>query len=315
MLAAQPALLPGVADGARAVTEFGTRVGPSDIVVVGVDGDVTVVECKLASNEEARRKIVGQVFDYAARIWKMPAAEFEARWIQRSGEPFESWLTPVGREQLESNLFAGRFRLILAVDAISDDLRRLVEYLNAHTLESVQVLAMELSIAHAGNVDVLIPTVYGIELVESVGRGQTEGTPNWSVTDVTDWCVANRADSAAAVKIFLGRLRTAGCDVIGTSAQSPSLVVAVDGPAGTMWPFAIFTGLKPSLNINVAYLAKGGESVQEEFLNIVARALPELDVNQIRAAGYRRRPGVDLAVLNRDGVVDLLVEACHGLQQ
>jgi len=100
LLAAQPALLPGVGDGARAVTKFGTRVGPSDIVVVGMDGDITVVECKLASNEEARRKIVGQVFDYAARMWKMPVAEFEARWIQRSGDPFASWLAPTGQEQL-----------------------------------------------------------------------------------------------------------------------------------------------------------------------------------------------------------------------
>lgn len=209
LLAAQPALLPGVGDGARAVTEFGTRVGPSDIVVVGMDGDITVVECKLASNEEARRKIVGQVFDYAARMWRMPVAEFEARWIQRSGDPFASWLAPSGQEQLESNLAAGRFRLILAVDTISEDLRRLVEYLNAHTLESVQVLAIELSIAHAGNVDVLIPTVYGMELVESVGRGQQGQGPNWAVKDVTDWCVAHRPDLAAAVGTFLERLRVA----------------------------------------------------------------------------------------------------------
>jgi len=230
LLAAQPALLPGVGDGARAVTEFGTRVGPSDIVVVGIDGDITVVECKLASNEQARRKIVGQVFDYAARMWKMPVAEFEARWIQRSGDPLASWLAPSGQEQLESNLAAGRFRLILAVDTISEDLRRLVEYLNAHTLESVQVLAIELSIAHAGNVDVLIPTVYGMELVESVSRGQQGQGPNWVVKDVTDWCIAHRPDLAAAVATFLERLRVAGCLLIGTSAQSPSLAVAVDGP-------------------------------------------------------------------------------------
>jgi len=38
LLAAQPALLPGVGEDDRAVTEFGTRVGPSDIVAVGIDG-------------------------------------------------------------------------------------------------------------------------------------------------------------------------------------------------------------------------------------------------------------------------------------
>ncbi len=80
-----------------------------------------------------------------------------------------------------------------------------------------------------------------------------------------------------------------------------------------MWPYALFTGVKPTLNINVAYLAKGGEALQEQFLGIVAPALPELAADQIRADGYRRRPGVDLAVLDRDGVIDVLVDAGEGL--
>lgn len=80
-----------------------------------------------------------------------------------------------------------------------------------------------------------------------------------------------------------------------------------------MWLYAVFTGVKPSLNINVAYLAKGGEPLQEQFLSIVARASPELATDQIRADGYRRRPGVDLAVLNRGGVIDVLVGAGEGL--
>ncbi|QNK83248.1 hypothetical protein [Nakamurella sp. PAMC28650] len=313
LLAEQPGLLPGVTEGARAVTEFGTRVGPSDIVVVGVDGDITVVECKLASNEEARRKIVGQVFDYDARMWKMPLTEFEARWSQRAGDAFDSWLAPAGREQLESNLSAGRFRLILAVDTISEDLRRLVEYLNAHTLDSVQVLAIELSIAHAGNVDVLIPTVYGIEPVESVDRARAGQSSRWTVKDLIEWCANNSKDLAIAVETFLNRLQTAGCLLLGTSAQSPSLAVAVDGPDGRMWPYAIYTNPKPSLNINFAYLEKGGGVLQDKFLSRVAQALPELDADQIRADDYRRRPGVDLAALTRNGVIDILVHAVEGL--
>lgn len=312
LLASHPALLPGVDADARAVVEFSTRVGPSDVVVVGVSGDITVVECKLASNDEARRKIVGQVFDYASRLWKMPFAEFASRWQQRSGAAFVDWLEPSGLERLEENLTEGRFRLILAVDAISEDLRRLVEYLNAHTLDTVEVLAIELSIAHAGNVDVLVPTVYGAELVAA--RQQLGGNPNWTVAEVTAWFTANQPDLATAVFDFVERLKISGCILVGTSAQSPSLAVGVDTNAGRVWPYALYTGLpRGSLNINVDYVAKCGTVAQEHFLAAAHEVIPELAADQIRAFGYRRRPGVDPAVLLRIGVVDALVDAASSV--
>jgi RecB family endonuclease NucS len=68
MLAEQPSLIPGVGHQAGAAREFYTGVGPSDVVVVDLNGTITLVECKLASNVEIRRKIVGQVLNYAARL-------------------------------------------------------------------------------------------------------------------------------------------------------------------------------------------------------------------------------------------------------
>lgn len=88
MLAEQPSLIPGVSAQAHAAREFHTGVGPSDVVVVDQDGSVTVVECKLASNVEIRRKIVGQVLDYAARVWRMPLADFDSRW---RGPTWRTW--------------------------------------------------------------------------------------------------------------------------------------------------------------------------------------------------------------------------------
>lgn len=57
-------------------------VGPADVIAVDADGALTVVECKLATNQNARREIVGQVFDYAAQLQKMPIDEFEASLAQ-----------------------------------------------------------------------------------------------------------------------------------------------------------------------------------------------------------------------------------------
>ncbi len=68
ILRAQPSLIEGITPGAIAVTELTMSVGRADLVIVDTDGTITVVECKLATDADIRRTIVGQVLDYAARL-------------------------------------------------------------------------------------------------------------------------------------------------------------------------------------------------------------------------------------------------------
>lgn len=123
------------------------------------------------------------------------------------------------------------------------------------------------------------------------------GGISWTV-DVTAWFRVNRPDVAKPIEMFLAKLRTAGCLLVGTSAQTPSLAVAIDTASGRLWPYAVFTTPNPVLNVNVDYLAKAGSDTQERFLQTVHEALPDLKADLIRAAGYRKRPGVDPAVLS-----------------
>ena len=46
--------------------------GYTDLIGVDTDGNVLVVETKLAKNPEIRRKVIGQVVEYAAYLWQMP---------------------------------------------------------------------------------------------------------------------------------------------------------------------------------------------------------------------------------------------------
>ena len=55
--------------------ELRTEAGPVDIAFINGDGLLTLVECKLWRNPEARRKVVAQVLDYARAIgsrWQTP---------------------------------------------------------------------------------------------------------------------------------------------------------------------------------------------------------------------------------------------------
>ena len=81
MISEFPELLPGVSADSFVCREFNTDSGPIDNVIINsTDGSITLVECKLARNPEVRRKILGQIIDYAASISKLSFDEFHQRY-------------------------------------------------------------------------------------------------------------------------------------------------------------------------------------------------------------------------------------------
>lgn len=85
ILLEHPWLIPGVQRNARVCIEFQSGVGPSDVVAIDLENGLTLVECKLASNREVRREIIGQILDYASRFWHMSVEDFDAQWALRTG--------------------------------------------------------------------------------------------------------------------------------------------------------------------------------------------------------------------------------------
>ena len=55
-----------------AVDEFGLPgSGNTDVLAFNSEGDIAIVECKLAANPESKRKVVGQILEYGAHLWEM----------------------------------------------------------------------------------------------------------------------------------------------------------------------------------------------------------------------------------------------------
>ncbi len=177
LLQESPGLLPGVGEqGVVAVRElFVPGSGPVDIVCVDHAGTITVCECKLRTNPDMRRTIVGQALAYASGIWKMDYAEFNHRFETRGGAPLVElveasvattdldWDQDTFQASVAQNLRDGNFRLVFAVDSITDELKRIVEYLNEHTATGVTILAVELGFVSDSGVEILTPAVYGQE--------------------------------------------------------------------------------------------------------------------------------------------------------
>lgn len=63
------------------------------------------------------------------------------------------------RSEVECALRDGSFTLVLAVDTINHDLRRIVAYLNAITRDDVSIMAFEATRVAHGQVEILMPRV------------------------------------------------------------------------------------------------------------------------------------------------------------
>jgi hypothetical protein len=162
------------------------ETGRVDLVCVSSAGTITLVECKLQSNPEIRRRIVGQVFAYAAGLWKLSYEDFDSAFRARHSASLADcfqhqtdWDEESFRSTVAANLESGAFSLVLAVDSITDELKRIVSYLNTHVLSSVKVLAVELKYTAGHGVEILVPRTYGEETASAPGRSEgrswTEG--------------------------------------------------------------------------------------------------------------------------------------------
>ena len=188
LLAANPSIIPGVNDPtAAAVTELGVpAVGRVDVVVVESTGAITVVEAKLATNADIRRTVIGQVFAYAAGLAQLDLEGFERAWQARSnGASLADQVLGADSSEADvaefhsaivDNLAEGRFRLLLAVDSLTDELRLIIGYLASHL--DLEVIALELAYASHDGVDVLVPRTWGSELTRLRPGGSTGGRPS-----------------------------------------------------------------------------------------------------------------------------------------
>ena len=102
---------------------------------------------------------------------------FAAQWGQASPHP--SQRSPTGRRRrsatrLQRTWRKGPFRLVIAVDEITDELKRTVLYINRHTVAEIRLLALELRYAEHEGVEILLPEVYGEESAIEVPRARSQ---------------------------------------------------------------------------------------------------------------------------------------------
>lgn len=322
LIAEHPSLIPGVSERAVACREFLSGVGPADVVILDESGELTLVECKLTTNPQIRREIVGQVLDYASRLWGMELDAFEAAWRRASKSdvsPLSAFDTDGAdtRDRLIDNLEAGRMRLVLAVDKVNDDLKRIVAYLNAITLGEIAVFVMEFQRAQRDGVEVLIPAAYGFELAGSQGRRSHGGRDRWSLEAYVEWAEQNDPAGLPAYFALRERLAQLGWRMNGGRASTPSQNASIEVAelGGTRkWPITLQTDERRGLRLNLRFLDfTSTPEVAERIAAALERSVPGLvDFDGLRQAGFAAQPRLFLSQLSPQQarlVVEALTEA------
>lgn len=120
--------------------EMNTGAGPIDIVYVTPQGRLVIVETKLWRNPEARRKVIGQILDYAKELAQWSFADLQREVSRRTGIKGNAPYKLVTKrfpdvdeahfvDGVSHSLSRGDFMLIIAGDGIKRDANAIVQFL------------------------------------------------------------------------------------------------------------------------------------------------------------------------------------------
>jgi len=162
-----------------------------DHLFLDQDGIPTLVEVKQSTNTDIRRKVVGQMLDYAANAvvyWPVEEikSKFSATCRERDIDPDETLrgflpdLDDHGEfwQKVKANLHDGKIRMLFVADKIPPELRRIVEFLNSQMYQA-EVLAVEIKQYTGQGQKSLIPRVLG-QTEEATAKKEVRTGLQWN---------------------------------------------------------------------------------------------------------------------------------------
>lgn len=184
-----------------------------DHLFIDQDSIPTLIEVKRSSDTRIRRRVVGQMMDYAANAveyWPIDRMrqEFESECTQRGEDPDSVITRNLGIEpdQIETfwelaqaNLRSRNIRLLFVADVIPKELRRIVEFLN-ETMIPTEVLAVELKQFIGEGIRTIVPRVLGQTTVAEVSKSRSKRTTNWSRVRIDEFL--NTAEETREIDVF-----------------------------------------------------------------------------------------------------------------
>ena len=169
--------------------EIETGVGPLDNLYINDLGMFTLVECKLWKNPEARRKVIGQILDYAQAFCRLGYNKLVSRIKDKTGKTLfeivsaktEGLSEHVFFDSVVSNLKKGRFLLLVVGEGIQEETENISKYLQDHAHLNFAFALVEQCLYKIGDSDqpdiLILPRVLAktVEIERAVVRIEGSG--------------------------------------------------------------------------------------------------------------------------------------------
>jgi len=159
--------------------EWPAGTGSADVVLLGSDGVITIVETKLKRNPEARREVIAQILEYAAYLSEWTIADigryagdffktrnaddrFENKSFDEALRIFlgDTEEIETFKSAVERNLRQGRIRLIVAVDEIGEQAQKIITFVNSYSAFDLYLLQISSHTDQDGR-QIFVPALYG----------------------------------------------------------------------------------------------------------------------------------------------------------
>lgn len=198
--------------------ELRTDAGPIDIAYINDHGRLTLVECKLWRNPEARRSVVAQILDYARVICRWSYSDLQRQVSAATGRkgnvPFElakqrfPSLSEAGFvDSATRAMQGGRFLLLIAGDGIHEDVGALAELINRNAASGFAFGLIEVALygLEDGRIVVHPRTIARTQVIErTVVIARSGGDAQPVSLDGADEVMAGVGEAGAAERNELG---------------------------------------------------------------------------------------------------------------
>jgi hypothetical protein len=290
----------------------GSPVWSLDHLFLDSEGVPVVVEVKRSSDTRIRREVVGQLLDYAANgvtYWPIDAlrtaVDQTAAAAGRTGEDLVSALAPgIDPEEfwqtVDTNLRAGRIRMLFVADALPRELARVIEFLNEQ-MSPAEVLGVELRQYVGGGQTVYVPRVVGRTSAAVAVKGKPAGT-QWTEASFLDAAETRKSDAEVAlVRRLLDDVHANGSKLGWGRGASPGVSgwYPVAGQPAPVWNLNLNDDNPAARSYLYVYLGDLVRRLPPETIEAAALALSNVPtlapkIAEARAAGWNKYPSVFL---------------------
>lgn len=314
LIAGSPGIIPvdeireGMLPFSFAVREYGLPgSGNTDLLLFNAEGDIGLVECKLASNAEIKRKVIGQILEYAAYLWNASYEEIDEVVARKTGKSLslniggskrpDGWAEDQFRQSLSQTLANGTFNLIIAVDRMNEELDKTISYLNECGNSAFTFHALELNRYRSDRDEMLVPKLHGqIPQTKQADRSRRR---IWTEVDFLERLQSSTSELVfqSAADLHSWSKATADRVYYGTGKSKGSFTFHFLPEGRTLSVFSIYTdGI---MTINYGYLSRQAGPSEVEAFHSQLHQRPSFSVLQYREGGF---PSIDIAGLSTDDI-------------